>query len=231
MLKLMIDIILDVEYSALRSMIQILQTMRLKYIPGENVATGDSYLKGALMLLQSCEAFLTGALGLLNDIMTSADCDDLTEYMKNIYFASKHNRSAPASSFTDYLNTVESEYRTLYRAGKRTKSKADPDSGFYAGNPRNATPNPDKDANEGDTSMVGADEGRGLGSRRGRGRRGDRGGRGRGRGFQRKRCYNCGTEGHVERNCWAQGSGSEGERPSSFPDVNDVPVDPTAPPG
>ena len=35
--KLMIDIVLDVEDSALNSMAQSLQTMRLKYIPGENV--------------------------------------------------------------------------------------------------------------------------------------------------------------------------------------------------
>ena len=43
--KLMIDIVLHVEDSALRSMTQSLQTMRLKDIPGENVATAFSYLK------------------------------------------------------------------------------------------------------------------------------------------------------------------------------------------
>ena len=40
--KLMIDIVLDVEDSALRSMTQSLQTMRLKDVPGENVATAVS---------------------------------------------------------------------------------------------------------------------------------------------------------------------------------------------
>ena len=156
--KLMTDIVLDVEDSALRSMTQSPQTMRLKDIPGDNVATAVSYLKGALM-----------------------------EYTKSIYFASKRNWSVLASSFTDYLNTAESEYRTLYRAGKWTKSKADPDSGFYAGNSTNDTPRPDGDVNERNMSMVGAGEERGLGLGRGRGHRGSRGGRGRGRSFQRKR--------------------------------------------
>ena len=74
------------------------------------MATAISYLKGALMILQNCEAVPTDTLGLLNKIMISADCDEFTEYMKSIYFASKRNQSAPASSFTDYLNTAESEY-------------------------------------------------------------------------------------------------------------------------
>ena len=201
MFKLMIDILLDVEDSALHSVTQSLQTMHLKDIPGENAATAVSYLKGALMLLQNCEAVPTDTLGLLDQIITSADYDEFTKYIKRIYFTSKRNRSVPASSFTSYLNMAESEYRTLYCAEKWTKSKADPDSGFYAGNSINAHPNLDEDTNERNTSGVGAGEGRGLGSRHGHRRRGARGGRGRGQGFQRKRCYNCDIECYVERNC------------------------------
>ena len=122
----------------------------------------------------------------------------------------------------------------MYRAGKWTKSKIDPDSRFYADNPINENQgNLDKDTNERNTSGVGAEEGRGLGSghRCGRGHRGARGGRGRGRGFQRKRCYKCGIEGHVEHNYWVQGGGYEVERPSFFSGVNDAPVDATTPPG
>ena len=95
--KLMINIVLDIEDSALRSMTQSLQTMRLKNIPGENVATAANYLKGALMLLQNCDAVPTDTLGLLNDIMTSADCNEFTEYMKSIYFTSKRNWLSPVS--------------------------------------------------------------------------------------------------------------------------------------
>ena len=116
--KLMIDIILDVEDSDLRSTMQSLQTMHLKDIPRENVLTAVSYLKGAIMLLQNCDTVLTDTLGILHDIMTSTDCDKFTEYMKSIYFASKRNNSASVSSFTSYLNTADFEYITLYRAGK-----------------------------------------------------------------------------------------------------------------
>ena len=48
--KLIINIVLDVEDSALRSMTQSLQTFHLKDVRGENVATVVSYLKGVLTL-------------------------------------------------------------------------------------------------------------------------------------------------------------------------------------
>ena len=38
-LKLMLDIIMDIDDSALRALTQSLQTLRLKDIPGENVCT------------------------------------------------------------------------------------------------------------------------------------------------------------------------------------------------
>ena len=50
-LKLMLDIIMDVNGSALQSITQSLQKLRLKDVPGENVCTAVSYLKGALLLL------------------------------------------------------------------------------------------------------------------------------------------------------------------------------------
>ena len=103
--------------------------MCLKDISGDNVTTAVSYLKGALMLLQNCDAIPTNMTGLLNDIMMLADCDEFTEYMKSIYFASKRKKTSLAS-FTSYLNTARSKYRTLYRTGKWKKSEADPDFGF-----------------------------------------------------------------------------------------------------
>ena len=50
-LKLMLDIIMDVDDSALHALTQSLQTLRLKDVPGENVCNAVSYLKGALLLL------------------------------------------------------------------------------------------------------------------------------------------------------------------------------------
>ena len=50
-LKMMLDIIMDVDDSALRALTQSLQTLHLKDVPGENVFTAVSYLKGALLLL------------------------------------------------------------------------------------------------------------------------------------------------------------------------------------
>ena len=137
------------------------------------------------MLLQNCEAVPTDTLGLLDQIITSADYDEFTKYIKRIYFTSKRNRSVPASSFTGYLNTAEPEHRTLYRA---RKSKADTDSGFYAGDPRDRNGdqgNQGEDGNDHDNSGVGDGEGRSLGSGRGNERRGSRGGLDRRRGLQK----------------------------------------------
>ena len=53
-LKLMLDTIMDVDDIDLRALTQILQILRLKDVPGENVRTTVSYLKGVLLLLKKC---------------------------------------------------------------------------------------------------------------------------------------------------------------------------------
>ena len=50
-LKIMLDIIMDVNDSALGVLTENLQNVRMKDIRGENVSTIVSYLKGALLLL------------------------------------------------------------------------------------------------------------------------------------------------------------------------------------
>ena len=87
--------------------------------------------------------------------------------------------------YMQYLDAAESEYRTLYRKGKWTKASTPPqESGF-----------------------VGEDEkGRGGGGR-------GRGGRG-GQSQTRKKCHNCGRQGHLSRTCWAPGGGAEGQGPN-----------------
>ena len=100
----------------------------MKDVPGENVGTVVSYLKGALLLLQNYSAIPTNAMGLLNDVMSSTDCSDFTSYMKSIYFASK--RTGTVGDYMEYLDAAEAEYCTLYRKGKWTKASAPQDSGF-----------------------------------------------------------------------------------------------------
>ena len=68
-LKLMLDIIMDVDDSALQSLTQSLQTLRLKDVPGENVCMAVSYLKVVLLLLQNYSGLPTDTMGLLNDTM------------------------------------------------------------------------------------------------------------------------------------------------------------------
>ena len=58
----------------------------MKDIPGENVGTIASYLKGVIILLDNCNSLQTDVLGFLNDVMTSADSKFFSEYMQSIYF-------------------------------------------------------------------------------------------------------------------------------------------------
>ena len=78
---------MDVDYITLRSLTESLKSLRLADVPGKNVGTAVSYLKGALLLLKKCNAVPTNSMGLLNNVMNSTDCNYFTNYMKMMYFA------------------------------------------------------------------------------------------------------------------------------------------------
>ena len=195
-LKRMLDIIMDVDDSALRALTQSLQTLRLKDIPGENVCTAVSYLKGALMLLHNCTGLPTDTMGLLNDTMGLADCEDFTGFMNSVYF--DHKRKTRVITHQEYLRLAKSEYRTLYRLGKWAASKNDPSSVFFSGQ----TPRGER-------------RGGGYGGRGGGRNSNGRGGGGRDSNrWGKLTCHNCGKLGHISRNCWAPGGGAEGDSPN-----------------
>ena len=128
-LKLMLNIIMDVNDSALRALTQILQTLCLKDLPGENVCTAVSYLKGALLLLKNTSVLPTDTMGLMNDIMESADCDDFSGFMNSVYF--DHKKKTRVIAHQEFLRLAEVEYRTRYRIGKCTASRSDPTFGIF----------------------------------------------------------------------------------------------------
>ena len=72
----MLDIIMDIDNSVLRALNQILQTLRLKDIPGENIHTTVRHFKGVLMLLQNCSGLPTDTMGLLSNIVVLVDCKE-----------------------------------------------------------------------------------------------------------------------------------------------------------
>ena len=77
-LKLALDIVMDIDDSALQSLTQNLQSLRMKDVPGENVGVVVSYLKGALLLLGNCGKIPTDVMGLLNDTFCSAVMNSLS---------------------------------------------------------------------------------------------------------------------------------------------------------
>ena len=77
-LKLALDVFMDVDDSALRSLAQNLQNLWMKDVPGENVGAIVSYLKGALLLLANCNCLSTDTVRLLNDTFYLAECDKFT---------------------------------------------------------------------------------------------------------------------------------------------------------
>ena len=85
-LKLILDIIIDLNDSAFRALIKNLQNLWMKDVTGENLETVVSYLKGALMLLSSCGKVPTDMLGILPDIFCLAECDKFTSFMSIVYF-------------------------------------------------------------------------------------------------------------------------------------------------
>ena len=112
----MLDIVMDVKDSTLPSLVQRLQSLWMKDIEGENVGTVVSYLKGALILLKNCTELPMDTHGILSDRMCSATNEDFCRYMSSIYYEQKRSRAAFV--FVVYLKIAESEYRTIYRAGK-----------------------------------------------------------------------------------------------------------------
>ena len=137
-LKIMLDIIMDVDDSVLQALIETLRNVRMKDIKGDNVGTIASYLKGAFLLLQNCGKVPTNTIGLLRDIFCSTECNEFTTFMSNIYF--NHKCKTRELDYMEYLTLAESEYRTFYRKGTWTASKTEPLSGFYVApdeNPHN----------------------------------------------------------------------------------------------
>ena len=115
-LKLILNVVMDVEDLSLHLLVQSLQTLRVKDIEGENVATFVSYLKVALLLLKNCADLPTDTHEILNDIVNSASNDDFTGYMRSIYRNQK--RSKKGFDLLNYLKVAEGEYMSVYRSGK-----------------------------------------------------------------------------------------------------------------
>ena len=130
-LKIMLEIFMNVDDSALRFLTQNLQTIHLKDIPGENVSTIMSYLKGALLLLENFSSLPTYIMGLLNDMMCSAENEEFSRFMRFIYF--DHKRKTNVVIHATYLQLTEAGYRTLYRYQKWLAAKSDLGSGFFVG--------------------------------------------------------------------------------------------------
>ena len=127
-LNLMLNIIIDVNASALRALTQILQTLRLEDMPGD-FFTAVSYLKGALLLILHFLGLPIYTMWLVNNTMGSADCDELSGCMNSVYF--EHKRKTRTISHQECLRLAERKYRILYRTGKWTAFKNDPLSGFF----------------------------------------------------------------------------------------------------
>ena len=104
----------------------------MKDVPGENVAKVVSYLEGALLLLQNCAAIPMDIMGLLNNVMVSADYNNFTGYITSIYFASKCE--SLVGGYMEYLDMVETEYRTLHRKSKWMNKDTKPELGFVMSN-------------------------------------------------------------------------------------------------
>ena len=85
-LIIMLDIIMEVDDSALRALTESLQNIRMKDIKGENVGTIASYLKGALLLLQNYGKLTTDTISVLRGIFYFAECDEFTTFISNLYF-------------------------------------------------------------------------------------------------------------------------------------------------
>ena len=105
----------------------------MKDIPGKNVGTVVSYLKGTLLLLANYGKLPTDAMTIICDTFCLAECDKLTGFITAVYF--EHKRKTNVIDYTEYLTLAKAKYRMLYRKQEYTTAKADPSSGFYAGKP------------------------------------------------------------------------------------------------
>ena len=140
----MMNIIMDIDDSALHSLTENLQVLRLKDVPGYKVETTVSYLKGALMLLSNCGKLPNDIIGLLKDIFCSVECNEFTAFMLSVYF--EHELHTHTIDYAKYLSLAESEYRTQYRKQKWLAAKTNPSSAFFVGD---AEDNDEGDATEG----------------------------------------------------------------------------------
>lgn len=83
-----------------------------------------SHLEGALILLQNCGGLPTDTMDLLNSITGSADCSKFRDFVKMMCV--NHKRKTDVIEHITCLNLVESDYMTLCRDQRWSKSKSDP---------------------------------------------------------------------------------------------------------
>ena len=160
----------------------------MKDVAGENVRTMVSYLKGALILLQNCDGFPTDTIVLLKNIMCSAECNELSEFMKIVYI--NHKQKTDVIEPTTYLDLTELEYRALYKGQKWTKLEINPASRFYVNDAGAVGTSVDNHTRVSDDSRTG----------RGRGGQGGHDGcvgRGHGRNVD---YHDYGKQGHIDHN-------------------------------
>lgn len=131
-LKLMFDVVMDVDDAALRVVTEGIQKIRTKDLPGENVDTLVSYLKGSLLVLKNCAELPTDIIGLLNDIMCSAEFNDFKEYMKSIYFDHTRRMKVVDPQSISNLQNLNIKHCTENLNGPL--SNIPPTTGFFGNN-------------------------------------------------------------------------------------------------
>ena len=93
----------------------------MKDVPGENMGTVVSFLKGALVLIQNCAALPTDTIGLMNSTMCSTNCDKFRVFMPLVYF--DHKRSSRPIAPTKYLELAKQKYQTIVLEGEVDRIK------------------------------------------------------------------------------------------------------------
>ena len=131
--KVMMDLVIATSDTAMRSVVNRVNDLKLSDFDGENVLLFGSYIRGAILLLKNHKAVPHDMTQLIYKGLKASSCNEFTEFITAMHNADKLGSRKNQLSPDDILKKAEKEYTDLVGRNEWTPKsiKVNQESSFY----------------------------------------------------------------------------------------------------